>query len=200
MPKVSEAHLEGRKDQIIEAATRCFAEGGFHATSMADVIEASSLSAGSVYRYFKSKDELIEAILDRLIEQVIGQLTQATGSTPLESIPASIQAAEQILSTPLGQMAQLLPQLWTEALRNEAVRQRAQTLYRTLQDHFGGIARQAQQAGHLPASVDAQGMAHVAVALIQGYLVQRLMLGEAIDTALYLRTVRQLLEQSPSNP
>ncbi len=196
MPKVSEAHLEGRKDQIVEAATRCFAEGGFHATSMADIIGASGLSAGSVYRYFKSKDELIEAILNRLINQVIGQLTQAAESTPLGSIPASIVAADQILSTPLGLTAQLLPQLWTESLRNEVVRRRAQVLYQTLLNHFAGVARQAQQDSHLPASVDAQGLAHVAVALIQGYLVQRLMLGEAINTALYLRAVRQLLGES----
>jgi AcrR family transcriptional regulator len=62
MPRVTDAHLTARRDQIIDAATLRFAANGFRATGMADIIAASGLSAGAVYRYFRSKDELVEAI------------------------------------------------------------------------------------------------------------------------------------------
>jgi len=48
MPRRSEEHMAMRREQVLHAALRCFAEQGFHATSMADVIQASGLSAGSV--------------------------------------------------------------------------------------------------------------------------------------------------------
>ncbi|HEY9407971.1 MAG TPA: helix-turn-helix domain-containing protein, partial [Jiangellaceae bacterium] len=52
MPRVSEAHLAARRDQILQAAWTCFARDGFHATSMQDVFAEAGLSAGAVYRYF----------------------------------------------------------------------------------------------------------------------------------------------------
>ena len=41
MPKITDAHRESRRDQILDAALACFAERGFQATSMADIIAAS---------------------------------------------------------------------------------------------------------------------------------------------------------------
>src|SRR3954447_17207008 len=64
MPKVSEAHLESRRRQIIEAAIKCFSHEGFHRATMQDIVREAGLSSGAIYRYFSSKEEIIEAIAD----------------------------------------------------------------------------------------------------------------------------------------
>jgi len=51
-----------RREQILAAALRCFARGGFHQTSMAEVCAEAKLSPGSVYRYFRSKDDIIAGL------------------------------------------------------------------------------------------------------------------------------------------
>jgi AcrR family transcriptional regulator len=55
---------EERKDQIIEAAIRVFARKGFYEARMDDIVAESGLSKGTLYWYFKSKDEVIGAILE----------------------------------------------------------------------------------------------------------------------------------------
>ena len=53
-----------RRTQIIEAALACFTSKGYNNTTMDDIVAASGLSKGSLYWYFKSKDELFaEAIM-----------------------------------------------------------------------------------------------------------------------------------------
>src|SRR5512141_1828028 len=61
MPKVTEEYADTRRRQIIDAAYRCFARKGFHQTTMRDIYAETGLSAGAVYNYFKSKEEIIEA-------------------------------------------------------------------------------------------------------------------------------------------
>ena len=61
-PQVTEAHLEARHRQIVEAALVCFTGKGFHQTTMQDICRRAELSPGAVYRYFASKDDIIEAI------------------------------------------------------------------------------------------------------------------------------------------
>ena len=56
MPKVSDAHVEARRQQILEAASACFARQGFHQTSVQDICKEAGLSAGAVYRYFPGKE------------------------------------------------------------------------------------------------------------------------------------------------
>src|SRR3954469_7010214 len=74
VPKVSDAHLAARREQIVQAAMTRFAEGGFHSTGMAEVIAATGLSAGAVYRYFPSKAALIRAIVE---ERVLASVATA---------------------------------------------------------------------------------------------------------------------------
>lgn len=69
---------EIRKNQILDAATAVFARLGFEHARMDDIVAESGLSKGTLYWYFKSKEEIITAILHRLfttdIEQFQGLL------------------------------------------------------------------------------------------------------------------------------
>ena len=61
MPKVSEAHIAARRQQILEAARVCVARQGFHQTNIQDICKEAELSPCAVYRYFPSKDHIIAA-------------------------------------------------------------------------------------------------------------------------------------------
>ncbi|NDL65822.1 TetR/AcrR family transcriptional regulator [Acerihabitans arboris] len=56
-----------RTRQIIDAAKICFKNHGFHGTSMAILADFADLSVGQIYRYFKSKEALIEAIVKEIV-------------------------------------------------------------------------------------------------------------------------------------
>ena len=61
MPKVTQAHIDARRKQIIEAAQACFSRQGFHQTSIQDICKEAELSPGAVYRYFPGKVQIIAA-------------------------------------------------------------------------------------------------------------------------------------------
>lgn len=65
MPKVSEAHFDSRRAQILDAAGQLFAAHGFRKTQMREVAERAGLSTGALYRYFKNKEALFEALIDQ---------------------------------------------------------------------------------------------------------------------------------------
>ena len=57
---------ELRRNQILDAATQVFVRQGFQHARMDDIVEESGLSKGTLYWYFKSKEDIINAILRRL--------------------------------------------------------------------------------------------------------------------------------------
>jgi len=65
---------EERKNQILDAAMETFSEVGFHQARMSDIAESSGLSKGSLYWYFKSKNDLIYHLLTRVFEPEIKKL------------------------------------------------------------------------------------------------------------------------------
>ena len=69
MPKVPQAHLDMRRDQILVAARSCFFKKGFHQTTMKDIMGTAKLSAGAVYNYFKSKEDIIVAMAEKVVER-----------------------------------------------------------------------------------------------------------------------------------
>jgi TetR/AcrR family transcriptional repressor of uid operon len=54
-----------RRAEILAAAARCFARSGFHGASMQDICAEAAMSPGNLYRYFRSKEEIIAAICER---------------------------------------------------------------------------------------------------------------------------------------
>lgn len=61
-PRVPQDHLDRRREQILHAAVICASRKGFQKTTMRDICREASLSIGAVYNYFKSKEEILEAL------------------------------------------------------------------------------------------------------------------------------------------
>ena len=61
---------EERTEQIRDAALKVFADKGFHATAVSDIIEAANVARGTFYLYFPSKRALFEHILGGLLEEL----------------------------------------------------------------------------------------------------------------------------------
>src|SRR5437899_3879617 len=67
---------EERREQILEAAKTVFARIGVHEARMDDIVRAASLSKGALYWYFKSKDDLVAALVERLFARGIEEFRQ----------------------------------------------------------------------------------------------------------------------------
>jgi AcrR family transcriptional regulator len=67
---------EERREEIIEAASRLFLVKGYDRTTMKDVMERLQIAKGTIYHYFKSKEELLEAVLDSLVTDLVRQMEE----------------------------------------------------------------------------------------------------------------------------
>lgn len=158
MPKVSQEHLAARRRQIMDAARDCFAANGFHQTSMQDVFTASGLSAGAVYRYFHSKDELVAAVVDDAVTQVESSIKGAFETDPPPPIDQIMGeffgGLEKRRTDPATDPSRIALQAWSEAVRNPAMMAVLGDVYGRMVGNFTEIARRAQAAGQLPADAD----------------------------------------------
>jgi AcrR family transcriptional regulator len=174
MPKVTDAHRESRRRQILDASIECFAREGFHRTSMTQIIAEAGVSAGTIYLYFTSKEEIVEAIAEER-----HALESALASSALAH-PNTRQALHDLaagyldwLSDPLEQKRRRVTvQVWAEALRNERVAfivrdgvgQRHQ---------IADFLRERQDRGELIADVDADVLSRAMLSLILGFVLQQ---------------------------
>lgn len=79
------------RQHIVEAADRLFYEQGFEATSFADIAEAVGLSRGNFYYHFKTKDEILGAVITRRLETTRRMLDAwEEAETPRERIGSFI--------------------------------------------------------------------------------------------------------------
>ena len=77
-----------KRDRILDAATRVFAKRGFFAAQVADVAKRAGVAAGTVYLYFKSKDDILTCLFERTMTAAIAEARTATGvpSHPLDRL------------------------------------------------------------------------------------------------------------------
>ncbi|HVL67993.1 MAG TPA: TetR/AcrR family transcriptional regulator [Vicinamibacterales bacterium] len=66
-----------KRTAILDAATATFAKHGFFGSQVADVARAAGIAAGTVYLYFRSKDEILTSIFDRTMQEAIREGRQA---------------------------------------------------------------------------------------------------------------------------
>lgn len=65
MPKLKPETQSARREHILDAAETCFAQAGFHRTTMHDICKMAGVSPGALYVYFDSKEALIAGLTER---------------------------------------------------------------------------------------------------------------------------------------
>lgn len=81
------ARVERRRDEILDAAERIFAEKGYHEAGIADIAQLLGIGHGTFYRYFKNKQDIAASVLERVIERI--------GEAALVEDPEASASAEE---------------------------------------------------------------------------------------------------------
>jgi len=194
MPRVSEAHLAARRQQILDAARRCFLRDGFHNTSMQDVISEAGLSVGAVYRYFKSKDELITSIAEAVVAEAGAWFEDLVRQEPPLAPAEAVSRALDFVDRHTGPdgMLRIALQVWAESLRDPALAAFVATMYSRMRGTFVLLATRARDAGTLPPDTDVDAVGAVLFGTVPGYALQRILSGGP-DKETYAAGLRTLL-------
>jgi AcrR family transcriptional regulator len=166
MPKVSQAHLDARRQQIVDAARARFASHGFARTSMADIVAESGLSNGAIYRYFASKDEIVIAVCEQSNEALPTTLTAREVRRFLEYVRGRARDTDH---------GRLVAQIYAEAAVSPSLAVVVQEQLRALRSAIADLVPAARRP-------HAERIAEAFVALCSSYSQQLAIRGD-IDPA-----------------
>jgi TetR/AcrR family transcriptional regulator, repressor for uid operon len=187
--------------QVLDAASVCFAQEGFHGTSMARLAKAAGMSVGHIYHYFDSKEAIIAAIVQReLVRQLelFEELRQKD-----DVLQALVDSADQGLAKRMdARQARLRLEVLAEAGRNPkiaaALRAADETVRRTFREVVATAVRRraALSASELDARIE------VVIGLFDGMMIRGIR-NPGLDMAASLRAlklaIRHLLTAPPES-
>jgi AcrR family transcriptional regulator len=197
MPKVSEKYMQVRKEQILDAASNCFARKGFHQTSMKDICEESRLSPGSVYLHFNSKEDIIEASWKRAEEIRTARFEEVKQKeTPLQAFNTTRENFSKRLAQPAPDKAwQLWVQLLSESLRDPHIRKNICRKWDETAKQLADLFQQSTESGEFECKIDCDVAARVYLAMHDGLVLQKI-IDPKQDVPKYLEAFNILLNQS----
>ncbi len=201
MPKVDPAYLESRRNEIVDAALKCFARNGFHRTTMQDIVGETKGSAGSIYRYFRSKEDIVAAIAAQ---------RRTPDHAALDAAVADDDAAGALRDLVLASFTHLprateqrwrriTVQLWAEALRDRRVLEIVREGYERPIAVLTSVIRKGQHDGTIPGDLDPDATARVCASLFYGLVVQQA-LDPSIDVESYVDCVLDILGRLTGSP
>jgi AcrR family transcriptional regulator len=198
MPKVSQQYKDQQRAEILDAARRCFVRNGFHRTSMQDVFTEAGRSAGAVYQYFPSKDDMILAVASQNLADVTEALRSALRTPDGDAEPGQAMATllDEVTSRHADdQLATIALMVWSEALRNPALADRLREATTAMTRDLADLVRKHQAAGDL-AGAHADALARVILSILPGYLLNLALLDPSgLDT--FPDTLRTLWPSGP---
>ena len=182
-----------RKSQIINAAEDVFTKKGFDDARMDDIAEETGLSKGTLYNYFKSKDDLIIAILDRIFQREF----RVFESLDLANMSATdaIWSFAETTSKDVKMMMRLLPityEFMGLAFRNKLVQKAFKTYFNRFMDILVPIIQHGIDSGEFR-QADAKEVALAMGAIMEGTLLLWVYDKTLVDPETHIRSGMKLL-------
>jgi AcrR family transcriptional regulator len=171
MARVTEAHIEARRDQIVDAAWACFARKGYHQTTMQEIADEAGISAGAIYRYYAGKEAVLKAISERSREMSSALVAAARTMTadPLDTIEVLGRTMLSLFSEPeFKTVARVNIEIWPEILRNDELSDGLREELTFWLSAITGLFAEAQRKGELHADVDPRALATVLICAWEG--------------------------------
>jgi len=162
---------EKRRTEIVEAAAHVFAEKGFDGARMDDIVQEAGLSKGLLYWYFKSKDAIIVALLERLLRPELDRV-QALARAPGAARERLLTFAESMVQD-IERMERLMPitfDFYSIAFRNKTMKKTFREFFRIFTDGIQQVIDQGIGNGEFR-KVDSRRVALALMAASEGSIL-----------------------------
>jgi TetR/AcrR family fatty acid metabolism transcriptional regulator len=140
-----------RRQQILAAAVKVFAEKGFHASRVGDIAEEAGIAYGLVYHYFASKEDLLETIFRTTWTEMLARVREVEEA----GVPAA-EAVRQVTALLLRTWRRdpaLVRVLVREVTRNQHVQQEIEEITEAM-EALETIVRRGQESGEFRNELD----------------------------------------------
>lgn len=157
-----------RNDQILDAASRVFARLGFASARMDDVASESGLSKGALYLYFKSKDQLIESLVGRMIDLEMHRLqaTRKSEGTVSDRLLRFVHEYTRELER-IGPLAPIVVEFYARATRHQTVREVVQRYFERFRSELSALVAEGVERDEFR-QVDPDAIAVSIIGLLEG--------------------------------
>ena len=193
-PKMPQEHSDFRRQQILTAAWECFAEKGYQETTIRDIANRMSLSTGTIYSYFKGKDELLEAIhacsmqnKKKVADKIRQKETAREAINELFSLFLESCPFEEIRKAMRADLRS-----WSEALKRENFRKLFISQYDYVRQIIAQFVQQGVEKGEFKAEFDPHAFVGFVNALLLGLEVQVALIDEAASRT-YVENIKNIL-------
>ncbi len=190
------ASEETRREQILKAAYDVAAHRGIDGLTVRAVAARAKLSHGLVLFHFKRKDQLLSALLDR----VLATSVQLEIPDEIARMPSALDRVRALLQQEISRLSdeprrtRLFFEYWALGTRHPAIRSKMSAAIDRYRAAFREISEEALRAEPARAvDVTPDGMAAIAVSLINGCAVQAMIDPHGFDIGQYLAAVHQLI-------
>lgn len=171
MPKLDHETQRARREHILDAAERCFTREGFHSTSMQDICREASISAGALYLYFTSKEDLIAGICERERTKLAQDLASVADSP--DFIGALSRLGETYCLGEPQEKLRLHLEINAEAMRNETIGHTVRAIDAFVLNSFERLLTDAKAKGRINPSIDVGTIAQIVSLLGDGLYLRR---------------------------
>ena len=124
--------VEDKRRQLLDAAVRVFARKGFHASRVGDIAEEAGVAHGLLYHYFKSKDEVLQAVFQENWSLLVSRI-------------ASVEETDEPAADQLRHISAIVLRTWLHL----------PDVVRVVVQEFGRSPELAERIGELTLPIDA---------------------------------------------
>jgi AcrR family transcriptional regulator len=181
------------REQLLAAASRVFAQRGYHGASMNEIAAEAGFSKGALYWNFASKEDLFFALLDALDERVRALVSAATRAPTGEHRTGELSRGISEVLSDGRDVVMLFHEYSALAVRDPQVAVRYATRNARLRAEIAGSIRERHEHLGVPLAIEAEQLATAMIALVHGLSIQQLTEPEAVPEEL-LGQIAALIE------
>jgi TetR/AcrR family transcriptional regulator, repressor for uid operon len=166
MRKVDPVKHEEKRQEILEAAGRCFARDGLQGASISDICAEAKISPGHLYHYFASKEAIVAAMVEGGLEAASERFSQIVDSPDV--LAAFASEVQQTKARPDRAGRVLLLDMLAEAERNPALAKVLQEHSRNVRRFLAEFIRRGQARGQIDPSLEPDLTAAILISVFDG--------------------------------
>ena len=190
---------EEKKGKIIYAALKVFSKKGVSFTTISDIAKEADIGKGTVYEYFKSKDEIIMSVFRSFLDDGIILMNQIKklSVSPDEKLLKGLYMFTEIIDDEGVETFKLLFDFWAIGIKEEKYSSefynQMKEFYRSYRKIFSDIIKEGQEKGIFREKIEPESVGAMIIGMLDGLMAQWILDRDRIDYIGAVRTMAKLL-------